>query len=122
MSRIAADGSTIERHVVVTDANGRFDSSAAYRRHTTRTNANDAAVEIGADGSYVVNEALLDSEAGTWFGMTTDGNMTAANDSVGAFPDSTTCHYVFEELPVRANEGKALVQFEAFAHAAHPPQ
>lgn len=65
-----------------------------------------------------MNEALLDSEAGTWFGMTTDGNMTAANDSVGAFPDSTTCHYVFEELPVRANEGKALVQFEAFAHAA----
>lgn len=118
VSRIATDGSTIERHVVVTDANGRFDSNAAHRRHTTRTNANDAAVEMRADGSYVVNEALLDSEAGTWFGMTAGGSMTAANDSVGAFPDSTTCHYVFEELPVRANEGKALVQFEAFAHAA----
>lgn len=118
VSRIADDGSLIERHVVVTDANGSFDSSAAHRLHTTRTNANDAAVTMRDDGSCIVNEALLDPDAGVWFGATQTAGQCAPNDSVGAFPDSTSCHYLFEELPVRANEGKALVRFEAHAHAA----
>ncbi len=118
VSRIAKDGSVIERHVVVTDANGSFDSSAAHRMHTTRTNANDAAVSTRGDGSHVVDESMLDLDAGTWFGVAKDGYQTAPNDVVGAFPDSTDCHYVFEELPVRANEGKALVRFEAQVHAA----
>ena len=118
VSRIREDGSLIERHVIVTDANGSFNSSADRALHTTRTNANDTAVSVNADGSFGVDENKLDSDAGVWFGTARDGGWIAADNSFGAFPDSTNCRYVFEELPVQANEGKALVRFEAYAHAA----
>ena len=118
VSRIADDGSLIERHVIVTDANGMFDSSTARAFHTTRTNANDAAVTVRGDGSYLVDESRLDNGAGTWFGTAKDGSWIAPDNSFGAFPDSVTGKYVFEELPVQANVNKALVRFEAYAHAA----
>ena len=118
VSRVRADGALIERHVVITDANGRFDSSATHALHTTRTNANDAAVTELSSGNYAVDESRLDSDAGVWFGTAQNGSWIAPNDSFGAFPDSTSQRYVFEELPVQANEGKALVRFEAYAHAA----
>lgn len=118
VSRVKADGALIERHVVITDANGRFDSSATRALHTTRTNANDAAVTELSSGDYAVDESRLDSDAGVWFGTAQNGSWIAPDDSFGAFPDSTSQRYVFEELPVQANEGKALVRFEAYAHAA----
>ena len=120
ISRIAENGTLLESHVVITDANGSFDSSASHALHTTRTNINDAAVSIRVNGGYTVDESMLDSDAGVWFGSAQDGSWIFPDNSYGAFPDSTKCKYVFEELPVRANEGKALVRFEAYAHAARP--
>lgn len=79
---------TGESHVVVTDANGEFNSSAAKNPHTYNTNANDAV----ADGAY-------DPDAGTWFGG------GEPDDSVGALPYDT---YTVEELPCEANEGLQL--------------
>lgn len=118
VSRVRGDGGVIEEHVVVTDANGSFDSSISHASHTTRTNANDAAVSKHSNGSYAVDESMLDADAGVWFGIAYDGSWIAADDAYGAFPDSTSCTYVFKELPVKANRGKALVRFEAYAHAA----
>lgn len=118
VSRLAQDGSVIERHVAVTDANGIFSSSADHALHTTKTNENDEALVIKDNGRYVVKEDKLSSDNGLWFGVARDGSWIAPNDECGAFPDSTTTRYVFEELPVKANEGKALVSFEAYAHGA----
>lgn len=119
VSRIADDGSANRKGTSsVTDANGMFDSSAAHAFHTTRTNANDAAVTVRGDGSYLVDESRLDNDAGTWFGTAKDGSWIAPDNSFGAFPDSATGKYIFEELPVQANADKAPVRFEAYAHAA----
>lgn len=118
VSRVKADGTLIERHVVITDANGRFDSSATHALHTTRTNMNDAAVTELSSGNYVVDESRLDGDAGVWFGVTQNGSWISPDNAFRAFPDSTSQRYIFEELPVRANEGKALVRFEAYSHAA----
>lgn len=118
LSRVSPDNSIIEEHVIVTDANGAFSSSVAHANHSTRTNANDGAISRSADGTIRVDEDMLDSDAGVWFGIAHDGNWIAPDDSYGAFPDSTACKYVFKELPVQANKGKALVRFEAYAHGA----
>lgn len=119
-TRIDDGGASIERHVIVTDANGRFDSSSTHAPHSRRTNVNDAALKVHPDGTYEVDEAALDPDAGTWFGTAADGSWSNPHDELGAFPDSTKDHYVFEELPCSANEGKTLVRFEAYAHAARP--
>lgn len=43
---------TGERHIAVTDENGSLDTSAAWNKHTAKTNANDAAlVPSGSDGA-----------------------------------------------------------------------
>lgn len=118
VSRVAKDGSLIESHVAVTDANGMFSSSSDRALHTTRTNANDDALATSANGSPVIREDRLDPDAGIWFGIAQDGSWLDPDDEAGAFPDSVTCKYVFDELPVSANEGKALVRFEARAHGA----
>lgn len=118
VSRVKADGTVIEEHVIMTDANGIFDSSASHALHTTRTNANDAAIAKSANGTIRVDEKRLDADAGVWFGVARNGTWVAPDDSYGAFPDSTTTRYVFEELPVKANAGKALISFEAYAHGA----
>lgn len=92
---------TGESHVAVTDENGQFTSVAEYNAHTANTNANDAAVTVGEDGEYVVDESLLDSEAGIWFGA------GEPDDSMGALLYDT---YAIEELPCSANKGKQLVK------------
>lgn len=120
VTRIGPDGVTpIERHVIVTDANGVFNSNTNHVEHTTRTNANDAALRTDMTGAYIVDETRLDADAGTWFGVTANGGWIDPRSDYGALPDSSTCKYLFEELPVAANAGKALVSFEAYAHAAH---
>ena len=81
---------TGESHVIVTDANGEFASTAKKNPHTQRTNANDSA----SAGSF-------DETAGLWFG---EGE---PNDALGALPYGT---YTIEELPCAANEGLQLVK------------
>ena len=98
---------TGESHVVVTDENGCVNTASSKNAHKDNTNANDAAVTADENGNYVVDESLLDSSAGIWFGLTEDGRMTDADDSLGALPYDT---YTITELSCSANEGLQLVE------------
>lgn len=118
ISRIARNGTTIEQHVAVTDENGFFSSSADKAPHSHMTNGNDKALVIQDNGHFVVREDQLDPSCGIWFGVANDGAWTTPNDDFGAFPDSMTTKYIFEELPVKANEGRALVEFKAYVHGS----
>lgn len=96
---------TGEAHVLVTDENGRIDTSSGWNPHTDGTNASDEALD--EDGK--VDEGKLDASAGIWFGLSPDGTMTQAQDSLGALPYDT---YTLEELPCSANAGLVLVKME----------
>lgn len=118
---------TGEKHIVVTDENGGFDSEAIA--HSEKTNSNDptspisnGAVAIDEDGNwYVKDSSKLDAEAGTWFTGTspdatkwTDGKtyevngeaQAVVNDKLRAFPYD---QYIVEELRSDANEGFGLI-------------
>lgn len=88
----AQDG---ESHVVVTDENGIFDSSALDP--TTNTNANDGALEDGGD----IDESKLDPTSGVWFGS------GSIDPSRGSLPYGT---YRIQELRCKANEGHRLIE------------
>ena len=91
-----------ESHVIVTDENGMFDSSAAVSPHSSSTNASDAAVS--EDGH--VDSSRLAPDAGVWFsGRNTLS--TTPDDALGALPYGT---YLLEELRSAANEGHSLVR------------
>lgn len=109
LSRLDADGNAVESHVIVTDANGRFDSAANARTH--RTNANDDALRRADDGTLSVDESKLDPSAGLWFGIGEDGKYTSPNDEFGALCDSPTKVFKVEEIRSSANEGRDLVTF-----------
>ncbi|WP_449316710.1 VaFE repeat-containing surface-anchored protein [Rubneribacter sp.] len=94
---------TGESHVGVTDENGYFSSASSWNKHTENTNGNDWALE--ADG--VIDSSKLDMEAGIWFGLTTEGWTTAADDALGALPYDT---YTIEELRCTSNEGYQLIK------------
>ena len=98
---VTAD-STGERHYIVTDGNGEFNSGAPRYLHSKDTNANDKAVR--ENGS--IDETLINPKAGVWFSG--PGNV-AVNDNVGAFPNDT---YHFRELESSANEGMILLSFD----------
>lgn len=87
---------TGESHILVTDENGEVKTASTWNAHTANTNASDAAISEGDS----VNEALLDPEAGIWFG--TD---SPRNDR-GALPFDT---YLLTELRVSGNEGLELI-------------
>lgn len=91
---------TGESHIIVTDANGIFNSSAI--RHSQNTNGNDAAVN-----GDEVDVSLLDPSYGVWFSGRLD--QTDAIDNYGAFPYDT---YVFEELVAESNAKMEMVTFE----------
>ena len=110
---------TGESHVVMTDASGRLDTSASHAKHSYKTNANDAAVTVAADGSVTVDESKLDPTAGVWFTgskdakwsadgntYTIDGHTAKPNDSLGALPYDT---YTVRELRTSATVGHDLV-------------
>ncbi len=93
---------TGEAHVIVTDANGYFNSASSWNPHTQNTNGNDWA--LGETGT--IDSVLLDPTAGVWFGLTTENTMVETNDGLGALPYDT---YRIEELRCTANEGYRLV-------------
>lgn len=123
---------TGEQHVIVTDENGQFDSSASTCSHLQRTNANDAALtgtpvetsddrqdpdataqqEGSADTHWEVDESRLDAEAGVWFSGRSD-IVTTPDDSLGALPYDT---YEFRELRCQSNDAHGLRTFTLTAH------
>lgn len=100
------DGQADESHVIVTDENGRFNSSSASNSHLYRTNANDDAVSVDGQGNYTVDESKLDPHAGTWFSKDKSGEGAPASDAKGALPYGS---YQLVELPCSANAKKNLV-------------
>ena len=96
---------TGERHVIVTDENGSFDSSAAWVPHTTMTNANDALLD--GDGTGITDDTALTAQAGIWFSGAKEA-LAEADDSCGAMPFDA---YTFQELRCQANDGLQLVRF-----------
>ncbi|MBQ8994358.1 MAG: VaFE repeat-containing surface-anchored protein [Oscillospiraceae bacterium] len=74
--QIDKDGNEGEWHVIVTDENGRIDTSSASRKHTNKTNSLDQYI----DGGVFTDTAKLDPTVGIWFGE------SDPNDSLGALP------------------------------------
>ena len=94
---------TGESHVIVTDSNGHFSSSASKNMHTNNTNINDSALIEASDGSYSIDESKLDRSAGIWFG---EGQV---NDSMGALLYDS---YTLEELRVEKNKKYDLITID----------
>ena len=95
------NNTTGETHYILTDADGTFTSAAGK---TTNTNANDAVLSQYGDKD-VIPQSVIDSlakDAGLWFGMGSEGTMTDANDSYGAFVYGT---YTITELKTEATKG-----------------
>ena len=98
------NNATGETHYILTDANGNFTSKTGK---TTNTNANDDVLSKYGDKD-VVPQSVIDSlvkDAGLWFGMGSDGTMTSANDSYGAFVYGT---YIITELKTEATRSMKM--------------
>lgn len=96
LSLLDADENKVESHIIVTDEDGLFDSSAIPT--TTDTNGNDNATP-SSTGLY---DGL--TPTGIWF----SGSATAVapDNTVSSFPCGT---YMLEELPCTANLGRQLI-------------
>ena len=95
------NNTTGETHYILTSADGTFTSAVGK---TTNTNANDAVLSQYGDKD-VIPQSVVDSlakDAGLWFGMGSEGTMTAANDSYGSFVYGT---YTITELKTEATKG-----------------
>ncbi len=89
---------TGESHVLVTDENGSFRSSASWNPHTANTNFNDDA-----------EESEWIDDAGIWFGMKEDGSTCEPDDNLGALPYDI---YTLEELRCTSNAACELIRIE----------
>ena len=98
------NNTTGETHYILTSADGTFTSAAGK---TTNTNANDAVLSQYGDKD-VIPQSVVDSlakDAGLWFGMGSEGTMTAANDSYGSFVYGT---YTITELKTEATRNMKM--------------
>ena len=98
------NNTTGETHYILTSADGTFTSAVGK---TTNTNANDAVLSQYGDKD-VIPQSVVDSlakDAGLWFGMGSEGTMTAANDSYGAFVYGT---YTITELKTEATRSMKM--------------
>ena len=105
------DGNEIESHIVYTDENGVFDSSAAYVLHTYETNKGDEwyaayLAEYEKTGQWPTNEEIgIAGPVGTWFGVKAPVKDSLRLNQTGALPYGT---YQVEELCCEANVGMNL--------------
>ena len=98
------NNATGETHYILTDANGNFTSATGK---TTNTNANDDVLSKYGEKD-VVPQSVIDSlakDAGLWFGMGSEGTMTAANDSYSSFVYGT---YTITELKTEATRSMKM--------------
>lgn len=118
MSSYDENGNIVEQHVIFTDQNGGFNTSALYVDHTYETNSGDelynwlAEYEKAYENKDEAALELLDVEykdlvkkykngVGTWFGLNSE-----INDELGALPFGT---YTIEELRCPNNAGYDMV-------------
>ncbi len=109
---------TGERHVLVSDENGIVNTAAAWKPHTIATNGNDlvlADIE-GEESPQPIEADTLDLDAGCWFGLTTEGDITTPDDSLGALPFDT---YRLTELRSTSNVGYDLIELDGIKVTAH---
>lgn len=107
--------STNEEHVVVTDKNGEFYSSAADgNKHTANTNVNDKFLSQIHDGEQI-DFADLDITSGVWFGASDSGNgvVSTADDNYGALPYGK---YEIYEIRPDTNVNYNLPDFEFYIY------
>ena len=98
------NNTTGETHYILTGADGTYTSAAGK---TTNTNANDAVLSQYGDKD-VIPQSVVDSlakDAGLWFGMGSEGTMTAANDSYSSFVYGT---YTITELKTEATRSMKM--------------
>ena len=98
------NNTTGETHYILTGADGTYTSATGK---TTNTNANDAVLSQYGEKD-VIPQSVVDSlakDAGLWFGMGSEGTMTAANDSYGAFVYGT---YTITELKTEATRSMKM--------------
>lgn len=104
---VISNNVTGEKHAIVTDKNGYFNSSAEKNKHSNNTNGNDGLlIHQGTD--YVIKASEIDDRAGVWFGLGESGSIAKADDSLGALPYGS---YTLSELRCEDNEGFDLLEF-----------
>lgn len=101
---ILTNVTTGERHVVVTDINGEFNSETADRAHSKETNANDGLIKK-AEAGQTIKQSEMKIGTGLWFGKAEDGSIAKVDDTLGAMPYGK---YTLEEVRCEANEGYNL--------------
>lgn len=111
-----------ERHVIKTDKNGVFDSSAKYEGipHSYLTNDNDRFLDdIDAGKALNIDDLKM---TGIWFGLGEDGNpedptvaphWVPVSDTEGAFPYGT---YNVQEVRTDSNQGYGLIGYTAYIY------
>lgn len=92
---------TGEKHAIVTDKNGVFDSSSSRNKHSFRTNTNDALLEY-EDTDHIITADEMDATAGVWFGLAEDESIAPADDRLRALPYG---FYELRELRCEDNDG-----------------
>lgn len=100
---------TGERHVIVTDGNGEFDSSKSPVIQTEEINGNDKVLGSITEENYVIPSVTLNPDAAVWFGMDESGNTIPFYDKAGAFQKGA---YTYEELRSTNNIGRELLSGE----------
>ncbi len=98
------NNATGETHYILTDADGNFTSATGK---TNNTNANDEILSQYGEKD-VIPQNVIDSlakDAGLWFGMGSEGTMTDAKDSYGAFVYGT---YTITELKTEATRNMKM--------------
>ena len=97
---------TGEKHIIVTDENGRFDSATATNTNNAE-NDNDNFTFAAEAAAALMGDTTVDDTDGCWFGALTGGTIADEDDSKGAFQYGS---YTIEELPSPANWGQKLIE------------
>ena len=94
-----------EKHVIVTDTNGEFNSTKSAK--SKDTNANDKLLDGYVDGETVIPQSSIVYNSGLWFGTGEYGTLAKPNDTLGSLPHGK---YTITELRCESNRGYKLVK------------
>ena len=97
---------TGEKHIIVTDENGSFDSATVTNTNNAE-NDNDNFTFASEAAAALMGETTIDETDGCWFGATASGTIADEDNSKGAFQYGS---YTIEELPSPANWGQKLIE------------